>query len=128
MHSSRMCNTRSSSHLLAGGCLPHCMLGYPPPWVWAWTPTKVLAWTPLPGVGLDTPWLWAWTPLGVGLDTPPGVGLDTPMARPLNLSPGCGPGDPLPSPSPWTEFLTHASSLRAVKIAILLSNIFRHFD
>ena len=34
-------------------------------------------------------------PLGVGLETPPDMGLETPLARPLNFSPGCGPGDPL---------------------------------
>ena len=59
-----------------------------PPWVWAWRP-------PRPDHS-TSPWVWAWRPfqprpqnfpLGVGLETPP------PRARPLNLPPGCGPGD-----------------------------------
>ena len=104
MHFSRMCTARSSSHLLGGG-LPQCMLGYTPP-----------------GLGLDTfPQTWAWNPPGVGLETPPRVwawrhppqcGLETPQvymawrpplpARPPNLPPGCGPGDP-PAPSPHVD-------------------------
>ena len=89
MHSSRMRTVRSSNRLL-WGCLSRCMLGY----------------TPL-GSGPGAP-------LGVGLETflarplnlpPPGVGLETPpSARPLNLHPGCEPGDPpgqTPQPPLW---------------------------
>ena len=75
MHSSRMRTAHSSSH--PGGCLPQCMLGYPPS-VGLETPT---------GVGLENPSpVWAWR-------TQLGVGLETPLARPLNFPPGCGPGD-----------------------------------
>ena len=46
--------------------------------------------------GLDTPWQTTQLPpLGVGLDT---------LARPLNFSPGCGPGHPpgqTPQLPPW---------------------------
>ena len=67
MHSSRMHTARSSSRMLGGGCLPQCMLGYPP------------------GVCLEIPQVFAWRPtLGVG---------DPAQARPLNFHPGCGPGD-----------------------------------
>ena len=35
---------------------------------------------------------WNTPPPGVGLEIPPGVVLETPLARPLNLPPGCDPG------------------------------------
>ena len=84
MHSSRMCTSRSSSRLMAWGrgCLPQCMLGYPPsPQVWAWRP---------PRCGLETPQVWAWKPLRVWAWRPP------PCQTP-QLPPWCGPGNP-PSP------------------------------
>ena len=111
MHSSRMCTTRSNSHLLGGSALVYAGLHTPGPGSGPGDP---------PGVGLETP-------LGCGPgDLPPGVGL-----RP----PRCGPGDPRqvwawkppspsqtpqlypwvwawrprPPPPAWTEFLTHAS-------------------
>ena len=72
MHSSRMRTAHSSSCLLAGVCVPQCMLGYTPQ-AWVWRP----------------PWVWPWRlPLGVGLDSP-GVGLETPL-----------PGQTL-QPPPW---------------------------
>ena len=71
MHSSRMLTARSSSCLLWGGCLPQCMLGYPPPSVGLETPLSV---------GLETP-------QGVGLETPPGQTPQLPPARSLNSPP-----------------------------------------
>ena len=82
MHSSRIRTTRSSCHLLGGVCLSAC---------------------------------W---------DAPPGCGPGDPPSQTPQPPPRCGPGDPparpptsplgvgletLPAPSPWTEFLTHAS-------------------
>ena len=70
MHSSRMGTARRSTRLLGGVSPSACWDTHPP------------------GVGLETPhgqtpqhppWVWAWRP---------------PMARPLNIPPGCGPGDP----------------------------------
>ena len=97
------------------GCLPQCMLGYTPLGldldppntprcgpgdhplarppnlplrVWAWRLPNQTPQPPLLGVGLDTahgqtsqppPWAWAWR---------------HPLAGPLNLPPGCGPGEP----------------------------------
>ena len=81
MHSSMMRTVRSSSRLLGGGGMSHCMLGYNPPCL-----------------GLKTPPARPLTfPLGMELEkiTPPVP------ARPLNLPPGYGPGDPLtPQPPP----------------------------
>ena len=39
------------------------------------------------------PWVWAWRPPWPDPPTSP-LCLETPLARPLNLPPGCGPGDP----------------------------------
>ena len=38
MHSSRMRTARTSNRVGGGGCLPQCMLGYPP--VWEWRPAR----------------------------------------------------------------------------------------
>ena len=88
MHSSRIRNTRSSSHR---GCLPQCMLGSPQ--VWAWRPPQDVGLETHLGVGLEIPprcgpgdLVWAWRPSQVWAWRPP-------PARPLNFHPGCGPGD-----------------------------------
>ena len=72
MHSSRMHTARSSSRLMGGVCLSAC-------WDTHTTPGSGPGDTPLPspGVGLGTPQVWAWRP----------------PTRPLNIPPGCGPGD-----------------------------------
>ena len=86
MHSSRMRTTRSSSRRGGGSASVHA--GIHPP---GCGPGD----TPL-GVGLET------HPPGVCLENPPrpdpstsplGVGLETPLDRPLNIPPGCGPGN-----------------------------------
>ena len=86
MHSSRMRTARSSSRLL-WGCLPQCMLGYPPEC----------------GPG---------DPLGVGL-RPPRPGPSTsPLGVGLEICKACWDTtcnacwDTIP---PWTEFLIHAT-------------------
>ena len=74
IHSSRMRTAHSSSHLLRG-CLSQCMLGHPPPRIWAWRP----------------PWCGPGDPPGQTPQLPPlGEGLETPLARPLNLPLGVG--------------------------------------
>ena len=85
MHSSRMRTARSSSRLLGEGVSASMHAGIHTPWVWDWR-------TP-PGQSPQLP-------------LPPGCGHGDlpPPARPLNLLPGCGPGDPLARPlnlSPW---------------------------
>ena len=100
MHSSRMHATHSSSHQ-PGGCLPQCMLGYPPGYE-PGDPPNCGPGAHL-GVGLETPQVWAWRPpqvwawrspqCGPG-DHPPGMGLENPTpARPLKLPLGFGPGN-----------------------------------
>ena len=96
MHSSMMRTTRSSSRLLGeAGCMPQCMLGYPPGCGPGGNPLGVGLETPSrcgpgdpPGVGLETPhpgqtpqlppWVWAWIP---------------PSGQTPQLPLGCGPGD-----------------------------------
>ena len=96
MHSSMM-RTACSSSSQGGVCLSACW-GAPQVWACRCPPLGVGLETP-PGVGLETP-----ACLGVGLENPQpdpstsplGVGLETPpppQTRPLNLPPGCGPGD-----------------------------------
>ena len=91
------------------GCLPQCMLGYPPgvgletppgqtpqclPWVWAWRPP--------PGQTPQLPhWVWAWRPARHAGIPPPGYLQDM-----LEYHLQCMLGY---HPPPWTEFLTHAS-------------------
>ena len=96
MHSSRMRTARSSSRLLGGGCLPQCMMGYPPgldtPQVWAWRPSPI---QPDPST---SPWVWVWRPSCPAPQLPPGCEPgDTPPARPLNLPLGVGLEPPPPS-------------------------------
>ena len=74
MHSRRMHNVRSSSHLLGGVCLSAC-------------------WDTPPGCGPGDPQVRLWRPLGCGPGDhppPPGVGLETLQARPLNSPPDVG--------------------------------------
>ena len=86
MHSSRMSTAPSSSRLLRGGCLPQCMLGYPPG-VGLEIPLGVDLETP-PGCGPGVPtqgqtpqlppWMWAWRPaMHAGIPTPHCVQTDT---------------------------------------------------
>ena len=89
MHSSRMHTIRSSSRLLGG--LPQCILGYAP-----------LGLEMPPGLSLEnsdptsqTPWVWAWRPHPARPpNLLPGYGPGDPPARPPNLPPRYGPGDP----------------------------------
>ena len=87
---------RSSSRFL-GGDLPQCMLGYTP-WPGPGHPPGCGPGDPQDVGPEPSPSVWAWRPphpdpstssLGVGLENPPS------SARPLNLPPGYGPGDPL---------------------------------
>ena len=80
MHSSRMRTARSSSRLLGVSASVHAGIHLFPP-----------------GLGLNTPWVWAWRPPQPDPSTSNlAVGLGKLPARPLNLHPWCGPGNPHP--------------------------------